>query len=84
MTRLVLAALLLFLPLGCAAGGARREMSRYLQPGETSEADAHFLGNFRDAFAEHVRDCGEGLSFTVAMFSASVSRDFDRVVRSFE
>ena len=42
------------------------------------------LGNLRDAWSEHLRDCQTGLEFTYRAIYRNTQRDWERMKRTFD
>jgi hypothetical protein len=52
-----------------------------MNPQSTS---GRFMGNMRDAWGEHLRDCQTGLEFTGRTLSRNTERGWDRIVWWFQ
>jgi len=51
---------------------------------ETSGRSGRFLGNLRDSWDEHVRDCRTGVDFTYRSVARNTERGWERLVWIFE
>jgi hypothetical protein len=51
---------------------------------ETSVKSGRVLGNLRDSWSAHVKDCRTGLEFTRRTFARNTERGWDRLVWLFQ
>jgi len=51
---------------------------------ETSGSSGRVMGNLRDSWGEHVRDCRTGIDFTYRSLARNTERGWDRVVWIFQ